>query len=214
MSEPTILIPDLAPQQYFTVEQTIKRSRFIATFAHTPSIEDAKAFIDEIRSEHAHATHNCWAFNAGLAGETARVGASDDGEPKGTAGRPMLTALLHADVGEVSVVVTRYFGGILLGTGGLVRAYQGSVQLGLETLPRKAKAPQVSVLVALDNTLSAQFIHLLKRFNGTVVTSDFRFDAAYEVQIPETSFIDFEQQVMMLSSGQALVERIESDAVS
>lgn len=130
-------VPDLAPGAFHRAEETVRRSRFIVTMARVSSPEEAKAFIDRIREEHAGATHNCWAYNAGAPGDTAQVGASDDGEPKGTAGRPMLTALLHSDVGEVAAVVTRYFGGILLGTGGLVRAYQGSVKLGLEAFPSR-----------------------------------------------------------------------------
>ena len=128
-------VPDLALGQFHRVEQTIKRSRFICTAAHVTSPEEAKAFIDQIREEFSDARHNCWAFAAGAPGATAQVGMSDDGEPHGTAGRPMLTVLLHCGVGEIAVVVTRYFGGILLGTGGLIRAYQGTVKFALETLP-------------------------------------------------------------------------------
>lgn len=137
------LVPDLEPGTFHRAEETIRRSRFIVTMARVTSPAEAKAFIERIREEHAHATHNCWAYNAGAPGDTAQVGASDDGEPKGTAGRPMLTAILHGGVGEVAAVVTRYFGGILLGTGGLVRAYQGSVKLGLEGLPTRMREETV-----------------------------------------------------------------------
>ena len=97
----------------FTYEE--KRSRFIASVGHTPDVEEAKAFIEQIKAEFEDARHNCWAYCAGAAGSTDRIGASDDGEPHGTAGRPMLTAVTHSGIGEVTVVVTRYFGGILLG---------------------------------------------------------------------------------------------------
>ena len=108
------LVPDLPSGGFFREEETVKRSRFIVTVGRAASPEAAHAFIEKIREEHSQATHNCWAFNAGEPGSTAQVGASDDGEPKGTAGRPMLTAVLHSGIGEVVVVVTRYFGGILL----------------------------------------------------------------------------------------------------
>src|SRR5690606_7146777 len=88
-----------------------------------------------LRAEYPDATHNCWAFVAGPPGDTASIGMSDAGEPHGTAGRPMLDVLLHSDVGEVVAVVTRYFGGTKLGTGGLVRAYGGAVQHALAELP-------------------------------------------------------------------------------
>ncbi|NLG62975.1 MAG: hypothetical protein GX539_12100, partial [Candidatus Cloacimonetes bacterium] len=100
----------------------VQRSRFIATLAHAPDVESARAFIEEVRAEFPDATHNCWAFVAGPPGSTSHVGFSDAGEPHGTAGRPMLDVLLHSGIGEVAAVVTRYFGGVKLGKGGLVRA--------------------------------------------------------------------------------------------
>ena len=145
-------VPDLPPGGRFQIEETIRRSRFIATAARASTPEEAKAFIDEIRAEHSQATHNCWAYQAGRPGTTAHIGASDDGEPKGTAGRPMLTVLLHCGVGEIAAVVTRYFGGTLLGTGGLVRAYQGLVKLGLETLPMTVRVPCDRLKLTLEHS--------------------------------------------------------------
>ncbi len=104
-----------------------------------PGVEEAKAFIEQIKAEFQDARHNCWAYCAGAAEYTDRIGASDDGEPHGTAGRPMLTAVTHSGIGEVTVVVTRYFGGILLGTGGLVKAYQSSVKMALEAVPTRIR---------------------------------------------------------------------------
>ena len=205
------LVPDLPPGQIHRDEQTIKRSRFIVTMARTASPEEARAFIERIRAEHAHATHNCWAFVAGAPGDTARIGASDDGEPKGTAGRPMLTALLHSGVGEVAAVVTRYFGGILLGTGGLVRAYQGSVKLGLETLPTKEREAMARFVVSVEPHLSQRVEHLLKAEGGRVLSTDFRFDASYEVLVPTPAAERFEAAVMQASSGEALVDRMDDE---
>lgn len=110
------------PAQRCRVYLTVKRSRFIATIARSSNPRATKAFVQEIRDEFHDATHNCWAFATGPPGDTAAVGASDDGEPHGTAGRPMLNVLLHSEAGEIAAVVTRYYGGIKLGTGGLVRA--------------------------------------------------------------------------------------------
>ena len=156
------LVPDLPSGGFFREEETVKRSRFIVTVGRAASPEAAHAFIEKIREEHSQATHNCWAFNAGEPGSTAQVGASDDGEPKGTAGRPMLTAVLHSGIGEVVVVVTRYFGGILLGTGGLVRAYQGSAQLGLEKVPTRAREVLIRCLVSMDTAHDGIFQNLLR----------------------------------------------------
>lgn len=202
-------VPNLAPGEFHRAEDTIRRSRFIVTMARVSSPEEAKAFIEGIREEHRHATHNCWAYVAGAPGETAFVGASDDGEPKGTAGRPMLTALLHSGVGEVAAVVTRYFGGILLGTGGLVRAYQGTVKLGLESLPVTAREETVRFVVSIDHSAVTDFLHRLKSVRGRILSSDFRYDASYEVLVPEREAETFEAGLLERLAGEGLVERME-----
>ncbi len=107
-----------------------KRSRFIAVAVHTETEEEALAFIESIRKKHYDARHNCWAYIIGEKGELER--ASDDGEPQKTAGQPILSVLRGAELKNVCCVVTRYFGGTLLGTGGLVRAYTDSARLAVE----------------------------------------------------------------------------------
>src|SRR5690349_3350547 len=132
----------LVPARVHRVEQEVQKSRFVTTAAPAPTVEEARAFIARVREEFPDATHNCWAYVAGPPGSTAQVGMSDDGEPHGTAGRPMLTVLLHSGVGDICAVVTRYFGGTLLGTGGLVKAYSGGVQLALVDLPTIERVPK------------------------------------------------------------------------
>ncbi|NCW45442.1 MAG: YigZ family protein, partial [Gemmatimonadaceae bacterium] len=107
------------PRERHRVEQVIDRSRFICTVERVQSVEEAQAFVRAMNAEFADATHNCWAYVVGAPGSTDRIGMSDDGEPHGTAGRPMLTVLQHCGVGEIAAVVTRYYGGTKLGTGGL-----------------------------------------------------------------------------------------------
>jgi uncharacterized YigZ family protein len=131
------------------VEQLVERSRFIATIAQVSTPEEARSFIDAIRAEYPDASHNCWAYIAGPAGSSAYSGMSDAGEPHGTAGRPMLDVLLHSGVGEVAAVVTRYFGGVKLGKGGLVRAYGGAVQHALATLPTVLRVPRVELTITV-----------------------------------------------------------------
>ena len=111
-------------------EYVEKKSRFIATVRKCESEEEAVAFIEEMKKKYWDARHNCSAFCIGARGELTRC--SDDGEPSGTAGRPMLEVLTGEGIRNVAVVVTRYFGGVLLGTGGLVRAYTRAVQEGLK----------------------------------------------------------------------------------
>ena len=106
-----------------------KKSRFIATVRPVESEEEALAFIEEMSKKYWDARHNCYVYSVGMNREATRC--SDDGEPSGTAGRPMLDVILGQDIYNVAVVVTRYFGGVLLGTGGLVRAYSLAVQTGL-----------------------------------------------------------------------------------
>lgn len=113
-----------------TGEIEVKKSRFIANIAPVNSVEEANDFINEIKKKYWDAKHNCSAFVIGDNGENVR--SSDDGEPSGTAGRPMLEVLVGEKITNICVVVTRYFGGTLLGTGGLVRAYQGAVKEGLK----------------------------------------------------------------------------------
>src|SRR5471030_2975861 len=145
--------PHLPPPRYpvpaarHRVEQSIERSRFLCTIQRAGTSEHAHAFIKELNAEFPDATHNCWAFVAGAPGDTNHIGMSDDGEPHGTAGRPMLTVLLHSGVGEIAAVVTRYYGGTKLGTGGLVKAYGGTVQLALEALPLAERVDYVDLAV-------------------------------------------------------------------
>lgn len=211
MKPASYLVPDLGPGERYRAEETIRRSRFIVTMARVTSPAEAKAFIDSIREEHAHATHNCWAYNAGPPGDTAQVGASDDGEPKGTAGRPMLTAILHGGVGEIAAVVTRYFGGILLGTGGLVRAYQGSVKLGLEGLPTRLREETVRFVLSVEPHQAADVEHAIARCGGRVLSTDFTFDAAYEVLVPVAAADAFERDLTDATSGSAEIERMTDD---
>ena len=106
------------PASRVRASEIIKRSRFIATVERASSVEEARVFIDKIKKEFPDANHNCWAYEAGAPGSLVSVGMSDDGEPRSTAGKPMLNVLINSGIGEIVAVVTRYFGGIKLGTGG------------------------------------------------------------------------------------------------
>lgn len=205
----TYQVPDLLPGATHRAEETIHRSRFIVTIARVSSPEEAKRFIDSVRQEHADATHNCWAYVAGEPGSTAQIGASDDGEPKGTAGRPMLTVLLHCGVGEIAAVVTRYFGGILLGTGGLVRAYQGLVKLGLETLPVTERVPCERLRITLEH----RFVNIALREFGNnaavIVEKDFALDATFTLNVPQSNCQTLIDVLTQKTSGALLIEKLK-----
>ncbi|HEX9115489.1 MAG TPA: YigZ family protein, partial [Anaerolineae bacterium] len=136
----------LIPAARVRVEEVILRSRFITTVSVAPTVEGARSFVSEMRAEFSDATHNCFAFLVGPPGSSAQAGMSDDGEPAGTAGRPMLAVLSGCGAGDIAVVVTRYFGGTKLGTGGLVRAYSGGVKAALAELPLTEKVLRVTIL--------------------------------------------------------------------
>lgn len=129
-----------------------KKSRFIASLAHVETEEEALAFLDEIRAANRMARHNVYAYilREGGAGAEGRMRYSDDGEPQKTAGLPTLEAIRHAGLTDVIVVVTRYFGGVLLGTGGLVRAYTQATQAGIETAHAVVVSRCVDIEVRLD----------------------------------------------------------------
>ncbi len=205
-------IPDLAPGQWHRAEETIRGSRFIVTMAHTDSIESAKAFIEAVRAEHADATHNCWAYQAAEPETTARIGASDDGEPKGTAGRPMLTVLLHCGVGELSAVVTRYFGGTLLGTGGLVRAYQGLVKLGLETLPTRIKVPSAKLTVTCEHRFFNHVLSLVEKSGARVLQKSFLENVTLKIEVPLDDKARLVSQIGEACAGRAQIKECSEDA--
>ncbi len=188
------------------VEEEIRRSRFITTVAYAPTVEDARAFVASMREEFADASHNCWAYLIGAPGSTGQVGMSDDGEPHGTAGRPMLTVLEHAGVGDIAAVVTRYFGGTLLGKGGLVRAYSGGVQLALEHLPLAEQIPSVDLQVVVDYSVITPLQRLFSRFEILALEEEYAIDVTYSLRIPEEQFEAFRTEVTDLTNGQALIE--------
>lgn len=136
-----------------------KKSRFIATVRPVETEEEAVTFINETKKKYWDARHNCSAFVIGKNQELTRC--SDDGEPAGTAGRPMLDVLLKEGIHNTAVVVTRYFGGVLLGTGGLVRAYQGAVQKGLDAAVIVEKFEGQILLITTDYTGLGKIQYLL-----------------------------------------------------
>lgn len=187
------------------IEEEINRSRFITTVAHAPSVEAARLFIAAVRAEFGDATHNCWAYLVGPPGSLGQVGYSDDGEPHGTAGKPMLTVLQHSGLGDIAVVVTRYFGGILLGKGGLVRAYSGGVKLALETLPRAEHVPKTELTVVVDYTAVTPVQRVLPAFEAEVLAVDYAADVTFRLRLPQTQEAALRAALVELTKGEVLV---------
>ncbi|MBX3012689.1 MAG: YigZ family protein [Caldilineaceae bacterium] len=204
----------LIPAQTYRTEEEILRSRFITTVGYTPTVEAAREFIASVSREFADASHNCWAYVVGSPGSTGQVGMGDDGEPHGTAGRPMLTVLLHSKVGDVCAVVTRYFGGTLLGKGGLVKAYTGGVQLALETLPVCEQVPKATITLLFDYSYITPIQRLFPLFEVTLRGEQYAADVFYELTLPLEQVPPFTVAVMELTNGQAIVESSAADAAN
>ncbi len=197
------------PATTHRTELTIERSRFIATLAHAPDVDAARTFIDSVRAEFPDATHNCWAFLAGPPGSTSHVGFSDAGEPHGTAGRPMLDVLLHSGVGEVAVVVTRWFGGVKLGKGGLVRAYGGAVQHNLETLPTKLLVERVTLDIHVGYAEVEALRRLLDDAGAEVHEEHYAADVRYRTGVPVSALPGLRAVLADLTAGRARIEEVE-----
>jgi uncharacterized YigZ family protein len=199
------------PAQRHRAEEEILRSRFITTVAYTPTLEAARAFIGEVSAEFEDANHNCWAYVVGPPSSTGQIGMSDDGEPHGTAGRPMLTVLLHSGIGDICTVVTRYFGGTLLGKGGLVKAYSGGVQLALSTLPTTERVPKSRLEIITDYSAITPFKRMLPEFEAEVLNEEYAVDATYRIQLPTEHVEAFSEAVTTLTNGLAIIEVVDSD---
>jgi uncharacterized YigZ family protein len=195
------------PARVHRVQETIRRSRFVTTLAHAPDADAAHAFVLRTRDELPDATHHCWAFVAGPPGSTTHIGMSDDGEPHGTAGRPMLTALLHSGVGEVVAVCARWFGGVKLGTGGLSRAYSGGVKRALESLPTEARVERVSVslTVAYPDVEAVQ--RLLGAMDVVVEAEEYGAEVRYRCAVAAPDLDTFIRTVSDATRGAAKLTR-------
>ncbi len=190
-------LPD-APQ---CSETTARRSRFLAQCARASSPAEARAFVEAVRQRHPDATHNCWAFVAGPPGDTARIGSSDDGEPHGTAGRPMLQVLLHSGIGELCLVVTRWFGGVKLGTGGLVRAYQEAARGNLAALACVECVPRATVELVLDYAHLDALRRRLPALEALVEAEEYAARACLRVRLPEEHLDALTQALAAVSNG-------------
>ncbi|ELV7518241.1 YigZ family protein [Photobacterium damselae] len=181
--------PYWVPADAVVFEEEIKKSRFITYLAHTPNIEAAKAFVNHIKEKHHDARHNCWAFVAGRPTDSMKWGFSDDGEPSGTAGKPILAQLTGSNVGEITAVVTRYYGGIRLGTGGLVKAYGGGVQQALAQLITQEKVMTAIVTLCCDYNQVSLVESLLNEHGGVQLTADYQTQVsmALELDLREVS---------------------------
>lgn len=186
-----------------THEIEIKRSRFIATIARTDSPDEAHAIIDMVKREHPQARHNCSAFAIQVDGRNPHQHSNDDGEPSGTAGVPMLEAIKGAGLWNVTAVVTRYFGGILLGAGGLVRAYSTATSEGL-TLAPKAELRDLTILeTVLSPTEAGRVESELRHSGAQILETSWSDQVTLRFGSDEASVPSLQEKIAQLSGGLA-----------
>jgi len=181
-----------------------KKSRFIASVEPVTSEEEAIAFFNKKKKEYWDARHNCTAFTIGTKHENTRC--NDDGEPSGTAGRPMLDVLLREDIHNVAVVVTRYFGGTLLGTGGLVRAYQKSVQEGLANSVIIERRHGAKLSIRTDYTNLGKIQYLLAGAGITILDTEYTDGVCIHTMVPSDQLAALQNDITQGTSGQAAME--------
>ncbi|MEB4677397.1 IMPACT family protein [Enterobacteriaceae bacterium G50] len=197
------------PASPVTFTEEIKKSRFITLLAHTDGGEAAKAFVESVRAEHPDARHHCVAWVAGRPDDSQQLGFSDDGEPAGTAGKPMLAQLMGSGVGEITAVVVRYYGGVLLGTGGLVKAYGGGVQQALNQLTTQIKTPLTEYTLLCEYGQLSGIETLLGQFSGVIVTSDYQASVQLRVALPQAKVDAFTAKLADFSRGSLQLLAIE-----
>jgi len=156
------------PAEQFESEYVVKKSRFIARVLPVRSREEVLAAVEQSRKDYPDARHHCWAYLIGEPADASNAGMNDDGEPAGTAGKPILNVLQYGHLGDVLVIVIRYFGGIKLGAGGLVRAYSTATRQALDLAPAIVHQERESVLVSGDFSCEQMIRHLVKNLGGEV----------------------------------------------
>lgn len=200
--------PYRVPVGFQRTETEVARSRFIASVDRTATAEEARAFIGRIRAEMPDASHHVYAFRAGY-GASVTEGMSDDGEPSGTAGPPVLSVLRGSNIGDIAIVVTRYFGGTKLGTGGLVRAYSEAAHVALNSLPTEEKIEKRLLGIEVPYNLFEQTKLLITAHEGVIEDEDFAADVTILARFIVDHVDAFSSALRDLSAGR--VEPIVMD---
>ena len=197
------------PTDGFRSEIEVERSRFITTVQSITSSAEAQLFIAEIKAEFPDANHNCWAYLVGPPGSTDRIGMSDDGEPHGVAGKPMLTALQYSGLGDTAVVVTRYFGGVKLGKGGMVKAYTAAVKTALDQAPRSERVDWCHFQAIIGYALVTPFERQLADYELEIIDTDYGELVSYQLRLPKERIEAFHKMFDDLTAGQGELKSLE-----
>jgi uncharacterized YigZ family protein len=198
------------PAKQSRQEILVKNSRFIATIAPTFNLDQARAFIQKIQNEFNDASHNVPAYIIGH-GTTQTAHCNDDGEPAGTAGRPILAVLQGSDLGDAAIVVSRYFGGTKLGRGGLVRAYRDAARAALEVVPLAEKIATYTTKFSIPYAIYERVKRIIQAYQGRIVDQDFAAEVTISCQFSTESFDAFQKALGDLTHGKILAEIIEKN---
>lgn len=205
-------VPTHPVDQPCTFEEVIKGSRFITRTVFTPTVEQAKAFIKQLNTEEPDATHHCWAYIVGNPESTTLIACSDDGEPSGTAGMPMLNVLQHSGVGDITTVVTRYYGGTKLGTGGLARAYSGGVKACLEIVNTHPRIYTAEIELITSYELQSQLRYLLEEHQAQNISENFSDKVAIHAEVPQDQLDSFLSSIEAYQNKQQLSIKVSDDS--
>ena len=172
------------PELFHSIELEIKKSRFIGWAEKVESRDQAMAFLDRARKDYPDARHHCWAYQLGNPNSPSNAAMSDDGEPSGTAGKPILNVLQHKGIGDVMIIVIRYFGGIKLGAGGLVRAYSGAAEKVMSELSIEERIAMFSKKLDVDFSQEQIVRHWLNQHQGNVLQVNYGNCAQMHIELP------------------------------
>lgn len=200
------------PSRETRAEIQVMNSRFIASLAPAGSVEEARSFINRIKTEFPDASHNVPVFLIGH-GDSVTAHCSDDGEPTGTAGRPALAVLQGSGLGDVALVITRFFGGTKLGTGGLVRAYSDAVRAVLEKVERSARVMTDTVMAAFPYTYLERVRRLVSACGGEILDQEFAADVTLSARFRVGETKRYQDQIAEMTSGTIMPEVIETAEV-
>ena len=187
------------PAQQIENLYEIKKSKFIAFAAFADSREAAMSHLANVKQKYPDARHHCWAYLLGNPHSPSSAAMADDGEPSGTAGKPILNVLQHKGVGDVMIIVTRYFGGIKLGAGGLVRAYSTSAQQAMEQLPTREEVRLYDISIDIDFKHEQFVRHLCEQFSGKIVSCDYAQHVTVNVQLPNHAIDEFKEKTAAMA---------------
>lgn len=187
------------------VEVGVRRCRFIVTVMPVRTQEEADEFLEELQKKYWNATHNCYAYQIGERNEIQRF--SDDGEPQGTAGKPILDVLKGEDLKDTAIVVTRYFGGVKLGTGGLVRAYGKSAKEGVEAAGIIECVLMRRYMVTIPYSFTGKVEYLINEKGYMIQDTEYTDHVTMAVLVEEDSGTTFKKQITEHTSGQAIIKK-------